>query len=59
MTNQEKIATANDMMDTLKDYIELLKMQPKIKQSFNAIAIKDQIMINENTIFESAKLLTE
>lgn len=59
MTNQEKIATANDMLDTLKDYIELLKMQPKIKQSFNASAIKDQIMINENTIFESANLLTE
>ena len=59
MTNQEKIATANDMLDTLKDYIELLKVEAKIKQSFNAIAIKDQIMINENTIFESAKLLTE
>lgn len=59
MTNQEKIATANDMLDTLKDYIELLKVEAKIKQSFNAIAIKDQIMINEYTINENAKSLME
>lgn len=59
MTNQEKIAIANSMIDTLKDYIELLKVQPKVKQKFNAVAIKEQIQVNENTVLESAKLITE
>lgn len=57
MENNEKIKIANELLNTTKDYIELLKVAPKMKQTFNAEVINEQIKLNEKEINQNAEKL--
>lgn len=57
MVNDEKIKIANELLNTTKDYIELLKVAPKMKQTFNAEVINEQIKLNEKEINQHAEKL--
>lgn len=57
MENNEKIKVATELLNTTKDYIELLKVAPKMKQTFNAEVINEQIKLNEKEIKENAEKL--
>ena len=48
MENSEKIKVATELLNTTKDYIELLKVAPKMKQTFNIEVINEQIQLNDN-----------
>lgn len=55
MENSEKIKVATELLNTTKDYIELLKVAPKMKQTFNIEVINEQIQLNEKGIKENAE----
>ena len=57
MENSEKIKVATELLNTTKDYIELLKVAPKMKQTFNIEVINEQIQLNEKGIKENAEKL--
>lgn len=57
MENNEKIKVATELLNTTKDYIELLKVAPKMKQTFNSEVINEQIKLNEKEIKENAEKL--
>ena len=57
MENNEKIKVATELLNTIKDYIELLKVTPKMKQTFNSDVINEQIKLNEKELILSVKKL--
>lgn len=52
-----KIKIATDLITTTRDYIELLKVAPKLKQTFNNEVINEQINLNEKEIIKNAQEL--
>lgn len=57
ITLMDKIKIANELYNTVKDYIELLKVSPKLKQTFNNDVINEQIVINETELKKLADSL--
>lgn len=57
MEKKEKIKIATEIFNTTKDYLELLKVYPKLKQKFNSDMIDDQINVNEKEIITNANKL--
>ena len=59
MTTNEKIKVATELLNTTKDYIELLRVAPKMKQVFNSNVINEQLRLNEKEINDNAKKLQD
>lgn len=55
----DKINIAKNLLETVKDYIEILKINPKLKQTFNKNVIDEQIKVNENDIKKNVEELLE
>lgn len=59
VTIMDKINLAVELLNTVKDYVEILKVNPKLKQTFNKDVIGEQIKVNENEIKELVDKLTK
>lgn len=57
MKTKEQIETALQLIDHLKDYVELAKVEKKLNIKDNADAVADQIEAINETIFVQAKEL--
>lgn len=52
-----KIKGAMELISVARDYIELLKVAPKLKEAFNTEVINEQITLNEKEILRNAERL--
>lgn len=52
-----KLEIATELLNTTRDYIELLRVAPKLKQTFNSEVINNQIDLNEKEIVDYANKL--
>lgn len=52
-----KLEIATELLNTTRDYIELLRVAPKLKQTFNSEVINNQIELNEKEIVDYANKL--
>ena len=59
ITLMDKIKIATELYNTSKDYLELLKVSPKLKQTFNKQVIDEQISLNEAELKKLADSLQD
>ena len=59
LTIMDKIKAATELLNTVKDYVEILKVNPKLKQTFNKDVIAEQIAVNETEIVNLVNYLTQ
>ena len=59
ITLMDKIKIATELYNTSKDYLELLKVSPKMKQTFNKQVIDEQIALNEAELKKLADSLQD
>ena len=52
-----KIDTATELLNIAKDYVELLRVAPKLKKTFNVDVINNQIELNKKEIKDYANRL--